>query len=244
MRRNGWLAGIAAALALAGTAACGDDSGGSRDEGADPGPDADATDGDALAPDDAAEALDEAPDADAVPDSDAAEALDETPDADVSEVPDETASSDTERIAALLVAAAGDVLFTSESDYPFTVVVVPGAASTPITAADVKDRLAPIYVARPSTMPLAGRAVEVTTVDAVLVPRITPAGWWTDYEREVAAHLEALRTVLNGEVHDVQVFRIGPPDPFSGLAGDIDVFFIGASDEGDLVGVWTVSIET
>lgn len=50
--------------------------------------------------------------------------------------------------------------------------------------------------------------------------------------------------VKDGRLIDVKAFRIGPADPYNGLSPDVDIFLVGGTDEGDLVGVWTVSIET
>ena len=151
---------------------------------------------------------------------------------------------DSERLRTLLTEAVEGVLWTSESDYPFVVFVIPGDAPAPPTRDTIQDRIAPVYGQRPGNLALADRAVEVTTVDDVLQPRIEPREWWTGEEHETARRLQALRDLLIDEVHGAQVFRIGPRDPFQGLSPDIDVFFVGTSDEGDLVGVSTVSIET
>jgi len=152
--------------------------------------------------------------------------------------------SDGLRLQSRLRSIVDGLLWTSESDFPFEVFVIPGRGRPPPTRDDVKYRIAPVYRQRPDTMPLADRAVEVTTVDDVLQPRLWPRSDWGAEDRRVGRRLEDLREVLVEELHGAQVFRIGPGDPYQGLSPDIDVFFVGASDDGDLVGVATVSIET
>ena len=179
--------------------------------------------------------------ADAVPDVAEAEAVEE-----VAEVADAAPAPhpDTDRLKALLDVAVIGLLYTSESDYPFVVIVVPGAATTPITTDNVKDRVAPVYVPRPDSMSLQDRIVEERTLDDVFEYYITPQDWWTDYEKDRYPRFQALYDILKNQVHDIKVFRVGPYDQYNGMSPDIDVFFVGASDEGDLVGLWTVSIET
>jgi hypothetical protein len=151
---------------------------------------------------------------------------------------------DTEAIRAKLEAAVIDLTYPSESDFPFVVVVVPGAWHSPVTKDNVKDVIAPVYVPRPDDMPLAERTVETTTIDDVMGRLITPEDWWTDYEKDLQPKYQALYDILTKDVHGVEAFRIGPYNEWMGLSPDIDIFLIGGSDEGDLIGVWTVSIET
>ncbi|MDX9724278.1 MAG: nuclease A inhibitor family protein [Myxococcota bacterium] len=185
------------------------------------------------------------PDADtetdeAKPDED----LDEQDVEDLDAQDDEQSLPDSERVAALLEAAVEGLWWTSESDYPLQVVIIPGAALPAVDVDNLKEKLATIYEARPDSLGLEERVVEHLDLDTLLLPRIEEQEWWDDEEREAAAKLEALRQVLLQELSSATAFRVGPFDEWMGMSGDIDVFMLGASEDGALVGVWTVSIET
>ncbi|MBM4397931.1 MAG: hypothetical protein FJ087_19875 [Deltaproteobacteria bacterium] len=83
-----------------------------------------------------------------------------------------------------------------------------------------------------------------TTVKQELWDLFTPEEWWTAYEYGLAPRYEALYEILTDQTQGAKGFRIGSYDEWMGMSPDIDVFLFGGSAEGDLVGVWTVSIET
>ena len=146
-------------------------------------------------------------------------------------------------VAAALASKSAGLYHTSESDYPFTVVRVPGAGAAPLTVDNVKAAIASAYVNRPEEPTLAERAVEVRTL-ADLFDRYTiPQDWWETYQFEQAPAFQALEDVLKGELIDVKVFRFGTQQGYF-LQGAIDVFVIGRSVDGEVVGVSTISVET
>ena len=55
--------------------------------------------------------------------------------------------------------------------------------------------------------------------------------------------MATLRDVFEGPLESVTVWRFGRRNS-SGLTGDIDVFVVGVTADGDLVGFSTVSVET
>lgn len=145
-----------------------------------------------------------------------------------------------EAMDALEQAVAG-VLYSSESDYPWTVVGFADAA--PVSEANVKDVIAAVYVPHEGQAPLADRVIEVRTLAQLIDPLTTPQDWWDDSNKMVAAQYTEIRAVLEAKLVDIQVFRIGE---LSGnvLQGAVDIYVLGSTADGDVVGMWTVSIET
>ncbi|MEQ1500921.1 MAG: nuclease A inhibitor family protein [Myxococcota bacterium] len=133
-----------------------------------------------------------------------------------------------------------DILFPSESDFPLDPVWVAGGF--PVDVTNVKDVLAPIYVQRPEQSSLADRAIEVRTVGEALGFLVTPADWWSDYEVDRAADWTAILDVID-HLDQPMVYRFGDSHG-TWLGGAIDVYVIGGSAEGDLVGFHTISVET
>ena len=74
-------------------------------------------------------------------------------------------------------------------------------------------------------------------------PLTVPQDWWNDYNKMVAAQYTEIRAMLATKLVDIQVFRLGE---LSGdvLQGAVDIYVLGATPDGDVVGMWTVSIET
>jgi hypothetical protein len=145
---------------------------------------------------------------------------------------------------AALDATSTGLLYLSESDYPLTVFVIEGAGFEPVTALNAKAKLHSAYVARPGEATLAERAVEQRTTARFFDPITVPQAWWDpDYYLQAAAW-QPLRDVFDQELLSTTVIRFGeswsPPD----LNGAIDVFVIGITSEGDIVGFRTIAVET
>lgn len=141
---------------------------------------------------------------------------------------------------ALEQAVAG-VTYPSESDYPW--VVVGFADAAPVTEANVKQVIAAVYVPHDGEPALADRAIELRTLAQLIDPLTTPQDWWDDYNKMVAAQYTEIRAVLESKLVDIQVFRFGEQQG-NVLQGAVDVYVLGATPDGDVVGMWTVSIET
>lgn len=152
-----------------------------------------------------------------------------------------TGGSDVDALVMQLEQAVDGVLFLSESDYPWTVVSFAGGA--PVTEANVKALIAPVYVPHEGQATLEERAIEVRTPAQLFDPLTTPQDWWTEFETMQAEQYTQLRELLEGSLQDLQVFRFGE---LSGddLQGAIDVYVLGETASGDVVGMWTVSVET
>ena len=142
-------------------------------------------------------------------------------------------------VVAELEAAVDGVLYSSESDYPWHVVAFPDVA--PVTEANVKDIIQDVYV--PHDLPLADRAIEVRTLAQLMDPLTVPQPWWDDFYVMQAAQYVPIRTIFEMKLEQVQVFRLGEQ---SGdiLLGAIDVYVLGQTADGDVVGMWSIAVET
>lgn len=142
-------------------------------------------------------------------------------------------------LTALELASAG-LWFTSESDYPVEAFVVPGGALDAATATTV---LAPAFVQRPGQPPLEDLEAEEVPV-AWFFDRYTVAqDWWEPERHEVAPRWQALRDVVELQLEDARVYRLGVYQGRN-LSGQIDVFVVGRTADGAWAGVRTVSVET
>ena len=145
-------------------------------------------------------------------------------------------------MAALEIAVDG-LWFLSESDYPLEVWEIP-APSGPVDASNVADVLAPVYVPREDRPGLDERTVEVSSL-AWMFDRFTvPKDWWEPEQLEAMAQWQSVRDVFEQDLAEPQVFRLGMPSSGGELMGDIDVFVFGRTEDGRLVGVRTVAVET
>jgi hypothetical protein len=152
-------------------------------------------------------------------------------------------------IAGLLGPAVEGLWHSSEGDYPFEVVIAEGEGGSPLTAENIKERIAGIYVDREGDVPLAEREVEAKTLASFFDHYTVPKDWWEPEHHEQAARYQVIYDLIREHVTDPQVFRIGHryrSDSYvsPNLSGAIDVYIVGRSSDGHLVGLWTISIET
>jgi hypothetical protein len=125
-----------------------------------------------------------------------------------------------------LLAASSGLLWMSESDYPFDYFARPGAATQPLTAARLLTLLG-----RPSSTP-----VEIRTLDDMFswITRDDPE--MDEWERTNAVGYRALRAVLDRELRDMRVWKVGRIQ--------VEIYFIGTTACGDIAGLSSISIET
>jgi hypothetical protein len=145
--------------------------------------------------------------------------------------------------AAALSADVPGMWFTSESDYPLLVWQIAAPSTTTLTSTNVKTVLASAYVAHGGTA-FASRSVESTTLSALFDRYTVPQDWWDDTNRADAPKWQAVRDVFETQLESVTVWRFGRRDSLGTLVGDIDIFVVGVTADGGLVGISTVSIET
>lgn len=134
--------------------------------------------------------------------------------------------ADLAKLKGEIAAATKDLLYMSESDYPFDLFLKAGAGTSKPTAAQMLALLG-----KP-----AGTVVETRSFDEFFGRLTTPQEWWGDEEKATGAKYQALATALKGGLTDLQVFKVGEIE--------VGVYIVGRNAHGDLVGVSTTSIET
>jgi len=142
--------------------------------------------------------------------------------------------------AAALELAVDGVLYLSESEDEWTVFALADVA--PVTEANIKDVIADIYVAH-DAIPLADRVVEPRTLAQLMDPLTVMQDWWGDYEIMQAEDYKAIRAIFEDTLSNPQVFRLGEQSG-NNLVGQIDVFVIGETADGDIVGMFAIAVET
>ncbi len=150
----------------------------------------------------------------------------------------------TDAAVGALTPAVDGLWFSSEGDFPMVPFAVHAPTSTALTSVNVKTVVGASYVARPDRDPLAARSVEASSVAWVFDSRTVAQDWWDDTQRADQPRWQAVRDVFEQHLSNVTVWRFGRRDSSGQLVGDIDVLVVGVSADGDLVGFWTVSIET
>ena len=147
----------------------------------------------------------------------------------IAPAPDPAATDGSASIAATrlaLEAASHGLLYTSESDYPFTYVFRAGPVATPVTEAAFRAAFGV-----PAATP-----VEVITLDAFFarhIERVDPAD---PVGMALVPRYVALRETLRHVLRQTRVFRVGR------IA--IGCYVVGTDWAGHIVGLSTVSIET
>ena len=125
-----------------------------------------------------------------------------------------------------LTEAAKDLLYPSESDYPFEYFEWDLSEGNPLTDAQVRK-----YTDRGSDAPVK----EVPFVD--FFGRLTEIkDWYGEEEKGATQRFAALRDRLTQLLADLRVFRVGTVE--------IDVYIVGKSPSGKWVGLRTKAVET
>ena len=119
--------------------------------------------------------------------------------------------------------ATKDLLWSSESDYPFEIVTWElGVELTP------SDLFSNIYDT--------DLAVESITLIDLFEPVLTIEDWYEQAELDLVDRYTNLLDSINTNLAQVQVFRVGEVE--------IDIYIIGKTPTGDIVGLKTLSVET
>lgn len=126
----------------------------------------------------------------------------------------------------LLERASAGLTYTSESDYPFSWYMRPGAVAAPVTVESFRAALG-----LPATTP-----VEVRTVDEFFARHIDNIDPYDPVAVELVPRYEQLVSAIRFSLRDPKVFRVGS------IA--IDCYIVGLDRYGQLVGLRTVAIET
>jgi hypothetical protein len=126
----------------------------------------------------------------------------------------------------LLERAAAGLLYTSESDYPFTYVFRAAAVPAPLAVEDFRRAFG-----IPPDAP-----VEVVSLDDFLARHIERVDPNDPVAIALVPRYRVLRETLRHAVDGVRVFRVGQ------IA--IDCYLVGTDRAGNVVGLTTVAIET
>jgi Nuclease A inhibitor-like protein len=119
--------------------------------------------------------------------------------------------------------ATTDLLWSSESDYPFEIVSwEPGIELTPT------DLFSNIYDT--------DLAIESISLTDLFEPVLTIEDWYEDAELALVDRYTNLLDSINTNLSEVQVFRVGEVE--------IDIYIIGKTPSGEIIGLKTRSVET
>jgi Nuclease A inhibitor-like protein len=119
--------------------------------------------------------------------------------------------------------ATADLLWASESDYPFEVMTWErGAEMTP--TALFKELAAP------------NMAIEIISLADFFAPVLTTEDWYGAEELATVDRYANLVQTIESNLTEVQVFRLGEIE--------ISVYIIGKTPDGHLIGLKTQAIET
>jgi hypothetical protein len=129
----------------------------------------------------------------------------------------------TNEIIDRLKQATTDLCWSSESDYPFEIVTwEPGIDLNP------SDLFSNIYDT--------DLAIESMDLADLFAPVIAVEDWYEEAELAVVDRYKVLLESIESNLAEVQVFRLGEVE--------IEIYIIGKTPTGDIVGLKTRSVET
>ncbi|MEH2207314.1 MAG: nuclease A inhibitor family protein [Nostoc sp.] len=134
------------------------------------------------------------------------------------------AHTTSDSIIKMLKQAASGVFYTSESDYPFE--VVHWKIGEPITTETIRQK----------TGTREDAPVEVIDLGEFFNPEIPDPDWYGAEEKAEAARYRNLMEILKNHLTNINVYRLGEIE--------IDIYILGQSKCGDIIGLATKSIET
>jgi hypothetical protein len=137
----------------------------------------------------------------------------------------------TAEIIDLLTTATTDLLWSSESDYPFEIVTWPQGTELTPTALFGKS---PAAVGVQPTV--GNRPIETMTVTDLFAPVLTIEDWYEAEELAQVNRYTDLLHAIESNLVDPQVFRVGEVE--------IAIYIVGKTPAGDLVGLKTHVVET
>jgi hypothetical protein len=121
--------------------------------------------------------------------------------------------------------AAEGVFYTSESDYPFEVIHWP-TNGEPITSETIIEK----------TGTQKDIAVEVIDFSEFFNVEIPDPDWYGTQEKAEVARYKNLMEILRHHLSNIHVYRLGEIE--------VDIYILGQSANGDIIGLSTKSIET
>jgi hypothetical protein len=119
-----------------------------------------------------------------------------------------------------------NLLFMSESDYPFTAFLWNWQEQDALTPEKLLQ-----HTGRSLNTP-----VEVVDLGCFFRNATTPQDWYGLEEEETLKKYQALVETLKHNLSDIKVYRVGTID--------IDVYIVGKTPSGDYAGLFTKVVET
>jgi Nuclease A inhibitor-like protein len=135
------------------------------------------------------------------------------------------ALSDTE-IVALITVATTDLLWASESDQPFTVLLWPELGQAKLDASALALQI----------QATTKQAIVPVDLDTFFQPAIEPHEWHGADERAVVDRYQQLLFTLQQELTDLQVYRVGHCE--------VDVYIVGRTPAGHWLALQTMVVES
>jgi hypothetical protein len=129
----------------------------------------------------------------------------------------------TAEIIDLLTKATADLLWSSESDYPFEIVTWPQDTALTPTALFRK-------------LPDPNSPIETMSVTELFEPILTIEDWYADAELAQVNRYTDLLHAIESNLIDPQVFRVGEVE--------IAIYIVGKTPDGDVMGLKTYVVET
>jgi hypothetical protein len=130
----------------------------------------------------------------------------------------------TTEIVKKLQQASADLLWFSESEYPFEIFQwgkgVDSTSETLITGGREES----------------DTAIETISLGDFFAPALEIADWYGEEELADVKRYQDLKTTIESNLDQVQVFRVGEVE--------ITVYILGKTPEGDMVGLKTLVVET
>ncbi|NEO30386.1 MAG: nuclease [Symploca sp. SIO3C6] len=115
------------------------------------------------------------------------------------------------------------LLWISESEYPFEVYWWEQNSITPEKLLQLTNH--------PPDLP-----VKIIGIDQFFKRAITPTDWHNQKERTTIKRYQTLVDTLKIYLSDIQVYRVGEVE--------VDIYIVGSTKLGNLVGLYTKSVET
>ncbi|HLP87201.1 MAG TPA: nuclease A inhibitor family protein [Nostocaceae cyanobacterium] len=134
-------------------------------------------------------------------------------------------TKNTKKITQKLTQASAGLLMISESEYPFTVVSLEGAAQENLTPQKVLE-----LMGHSPTTP-----IEITDVDYFFRNVAVEQEWHDQQQRKDVKKFQKLVDILKSDLNEVKVYRVGTIS--------IDVYILGKYNN-EIVGIKTKVIET
>jgi hypothetical protein len=129
----------------------------------------------------------------------------------------------TPEIIALFKQVTTDLLWSSESDYPFEVFTWERGVELNSTALFSK-------LAKPND------SIETMTLTDLFAPVLTIEDWYESDELALVNRYTDLLHAIDSNLSDVKVFRVGEVE--------IAIYIVGKTPDGDVIGLKTCAIET